>query len=151
MNVFIACSSTKNNKRCKAKDMYTGDLFKKSWEYAESLHPDKIYILSGKHHLLDPDQIIEPYNLYIGDLSQEDRKKWADEVYKEMKSHHINFEAKTYFLAGEDYIEYLRDYFPNRKEMYGDGIGKIMHKLDRFNNRNENLVSLSNYIKESLY
>lgn len=42
MNVFIACSATKNNKRCKAKDMYTGDLFKKSWEYAESLHPDKI-------------------------------------------------------------------------------------------------------------
>ena len=35
-------------------------------------------------------------------------------------------------VLGEAYIEYLREYFPNRKEMYaGKGIGEIMHWLDK--------------------
>ena len=51
MNVFITCTSEKASHRCKAKDMYTSALFKKCWEYAQTLNPDKIYILSAKHHL----------------------------------------------------------------------------------------------------
>ena len=68
MNVFITCTSEKASHRCKAKDMYTSALFKKCWEYAQTLNPDKIYILSAKHHLLNPNTEINPYNTYMGDL-----------------------------------------------------------------------------------
>ena len=33
----------------------------------------------------------------MGDFSEEKKKEWADEVYKEMKAAHIDFNAKTYF------------------------------------------------------
>ena len=66
--------------------MYTSALFQKCWEYAQTLNPDKIYILSAKHHLLNPNTEINPYNAYMGDFSEEKKKEWADEVYKEMKA-----------------------------------------------------------------
>ena len=77
MNVFITCTSEKASHRCKAKDMYTSALFKKCWEYAQTLNPDKIYILSAKHHLLNPNTEINPYNAYLGDFSEEEKKEEA--------------------------------------------------------------------------
>ena len=153
MNVFITCTSEKASHRCKAKDMYTSALFQKCWEYAQTLNPDKIYILSAKHHLLNPNKEIDPYNAYLGDFSEEKKKEWAEEVYKEMKAAHIDFNAKTYFFAGEDYIKYLRDYFPNRKEIFkGKQIGDILHWIDRKlpKKTDEGMKSLRSFIKESL-
>lgn len=110
MIALIACSADKKSKRCKAKDMYTGALFKKSYELAEKMGA-KIYILSAKHHLLDPEQEIDPYNLYLGDFSVDDRKLWAEEVKQQIKDHHIDTDQKVLFFAGEDYIEYLHGIF----------------------------------------
>lgn len=152
MQVFLSCVSEKASSRCKAKDMYISDLFKKSYEYAKSLNPDKIYILSAKYHLLNLNKEIEPYNLTLKDMGVEKRKKWADEVIKEMKDAHIDFDAKTYFFAGEDYIEFLRDYFPNKVEIYkGKPIGEILHWLSmKMNKANECLISLKDYLMESI-
>ena len=89
----------------------------------------------------------------MGDFSEEKKKEWADEVYKEMKAAHIDFNAKTYFFAGEDYIKYLRDYFPNRKEIFkGKQIGDILHWIDRKlpKKTDEGMKSLRSFIKESL-
>ena len=59
-----------------------------------------------------------------------------------MKKAGIDFNAKTYFFCGENYIEFLKDYFPNHKSMYaGKGIGEIMHWLDNKLKK----------VKESLY
>lgn len=150
MNCFVACGSDKASSRCKARDMYTGEVFKKSLEYAESLKPDKLYILSGKHELLDPNKEIDPYNLYIGDKSSEWRKEWAERVIDQMKAAHIDFNTKTYFMAGEDYIQFLRDQFPNRVEVFkGKQFGEIMHYLNGKLGKNES-SSLSEYLKECL-
>ena len=154
MNVFITCTSEKASHRCKAKDMYTSALFQKCWEYAQTLNPDKIYILSAKHHLLNPNTEIDPYNVYMGDFSEDEKKEWAEEVYRQMKAAHIDFKAKTYFFAGEDYIKYIRDYFPNRKEIFKDkAFGDILHWLDvRLPKKDvkEGLKSLADFLKESL-
>ena len=52
MIVFLSCGKTKAKHTCKASEMYQGDLFKKSFEYAKKLKPRKIYILSAKYKLL---------------------------------------------------------------------------------------------------
>lgn len=126
MNIFLSCTKEKESKRCRARDMYMpSSLFSKSYEYAKTLNPDKIYILSAKHHLLPLSREIEPYNYTLKDASEGERREWAEEVVKQMKKYGIDFNAKTYFFAGEAYIKYLKEYFPNHKEMYaGKGIGK---------------------------
>ena len=132
MNIFLSCTKKKKSSRCKAKDMYSeSDLFSKSYEYAMTLKPDRIYILSAKHHLLPLDKEISPYNETLNDCSVEERKEWTEEVLKQMKAVHIDFNAKTYFFCGENYIEYLKEHFPNSKSIYaGKGIGETMHWLD---------------------
>ena len=132
MNIFLSCTKEKAKQRCKAREMYMpSSLFAKSYTYAKSLNPDKMYILSAKHHLLPLSREIEPYNITLNDASVEERKEWTEEVLKQMKAAHIDFNAKTYFFCGENYIEFLKDYFPNHKSIYaGKVIGEIMHWLD---------------------
>lgn len=131
-NVFLSCVKTKAESRCKARDMYISPLFTKSLELAERLDSPNTYILSAKHHLLPLDKEIDPYNETLLDFSADEKKAWADIVVEQMKKAGINFNAKTYFFAGENYIEYLRDYFPNRVEMFSDlgGLGYILEHLD---------------------
>ena len=131
-NVFLSCVKTKAESRCKARDMYISPLFTKSLELAERLDSPNTYILSAKHHLLPLDKEIDPYNETLLDFSADEKKAWADEVINEMKKVGIDFNAKTYFFAGENYIENLRDYFPNRVEMFADlgGLGYILEHLD---------------------
>ena len=133
MNVFLSCTKEKAKKRCKAREMYEpSSLFSKSYEYAKTLNPDKIYILSAKHHLLPLSREINPYNQTLNGASVEERKEWSEEVLKQMKSAGIDFNAKTYFFCGENYIEFLEEHFPNSKSMYkGKVIGEIMHWLDK--------------------
>ena len=150
MNVFLSCTKEKSNKRCKAKDMYMpSSLFEKSYKYAKSLHPDKIYILSAKHHLLKLDDIIDPYNETLNDATVEERKEWTKEVVKQLKDARVDFNKKTYFLCGENYIEFLKEYFPNSECLFkGNGIGDIMHDLD---NKLKNIKeSLKEYLMKSI-
>lgn len=132
MNVFLSCTKEKAKSRCKAEDMYKPSaLFSKSFEYAKSLNPDKIYILSAKHKLLPLSKEIEPYNQTLNDASIEERKAWAEDVLKQMKSVGIDFDQKTYFFCGENYIEFLKEHFPNHEEVYkGKAFGEILHWLD---------------------
>ena len=151
MNVFLSCTKEKANKRCKAKDMYMeSSLFEKSYKYAETLNPDKIYILSAKHGLLPLSKEIDPYNVTLNDASVDERKKWTETVVKQMKKAGIDFNAKTYFFCGENYIEFLKEYFPNHKSMYsGKQIGEILKWLtNKLGDVKES--SLLEYLKNSL-
>ena len=148
MNIFLSCTKKKASHRCKAEEMYSeSSLFSKALEYAKSLNPDHIYILSAKHHLLPLNKEIEPYNLTLKDFSAEERKNWTEKVLKQLKDKNINFNAKTLFLCGECYIEYLKEYFPDSKSLFdGKGIGEIMHWLDNKNGHtNENLADFLLY------
>ena len=66
--VLISCGSKKSEKKAKAKDLYIGSLFKNSLAYAEALKPDKIFILSALHHLLNLDKEIEPYDVTLSNV-----------------------------------------------------------------------------------
>lgn len=151
MNVFLSCTKEKMNKKCKAKDMYSpSSLFSKCYKYGKSLNPDKIYILSAKHHLLELDDIIEPYNLTLKDFSVEEKKEWTEKVLKMMKDKNIDFSEKCYFLCGDEYIEFLKDNFKNHECVFDGkgGIGDIMHWLDVQNK--DVHESLTNYLKKML-
>ena len=71
--ILIACVSKKRGKKAKAKDLYISQLFKSSLTFAYKQNPDKIFILSALHHLLDIDQEIEPYNVTLSNVPKAKR------------------------------------------------------------------------------
>lgn len=71
--------------KTKAKDLYQSSLFKYGLRYAESLKPDKIFILSAKHGLLGLEEEIEPYNQTLNKMPDNERKVWAEGVLRQLK------------------------------------------------------------------
>lgn len=104
--VLISCVSKKKAEACKAKDMYVSPLFKMSWEYAKQFSPDEVFILSDKHHLLDPEQRIDPYDVTLTKSAQ--WKEWARTVLHGIEERGISLEqAEFIILAGKKYWKYL--------------------------------------------
>lgn len=133
--VLISCVSKKQDKTCMAKDLYVSALFKKSWAYANKLTPDKIYILSAKHYLLEPTDLIGPYNVTLNKFSAAERKAWAHEVLKEMKEAGLDLKEDQFtILAGKNYYKYIvgkdgiRQYTLPLKGL--NGIGYILKYLN---------------------
>ena len=156
MNVFIGCSQEKKSTTCKAEEMYTSPIFEKSLIYAkEILHADHIYILSAKHFLLPLGKTISPYNVYLGDYSADEKKEWAQEVLKQMKAHHINFNEKTIFLCGEDYYGNLKGEFsdckcPFKGRTFGFILKWLKNKCKGKDQVKEGMTSLYEYLRKDL-
>lgn len=136
MNIFLACTKTKADKKCAAKDMYISDLFKKSYQYAEKLGGN-IWILSAKYGLLSPSDIIAPYNQTLVRASKTECKKWAYKVYCQMVDAHIDFKEEAIFLCGTNYRKYLITKFKKASAPLAHmGIGRQL-KFYKENIRNE--------------
>lgn len=87
--------------------MYRGSLFKKSLRYAQKLNPDKIFILSAKHGLLELDTEIEPYDMTLNNMNTHERRQWADQVLGSLRAHSDIDNDDFIFLAGRKYREFL--------------------------------------------
>jgi hypothetical protein len=101
---LISCVSKKASQKCKASKMYQSPLFTMSYEYAQKqIKPDKIFILSAKYGLLNPDRIIEPYNETLNEKTKKEICEWANSVLKTISSS-CDIEKDTfYILAGKKY------------------------------------------------
>ncbi len=73
---LVGCVKDNKSYRCKAKDLYVSDLFRKAKTYAERNY-DHWFILSAKHHLVDPETEIDPYDKTLNDANDLERKKWS--------------------------------------------------------------------------
>ncbi|MCK3655245.1 hypothetical protein A4G19_05590 [Pasteurellaceae bacterium Macca] len=106
--ILIACCAQKQQTVMQAKQLYQSPLFKKSWDYAQKIGYDKIYILSAKHHLLNPLEEIAPYDLTLNEMRVAEKKQWASDVKEQMKEEGLNLaEDEFVFLAGTNYYKYL--------------------------------------------
>lgn len=126
--VLISCTSRKQKNKALAKNMYKGPLFKNSLDYGQSLKPDKIFILSALHHLLDLNQEIEPYNVTLSYVSPKKRKselkiltkteknEWAKKVIEQLKREADINKDEFIVLAGDEYIKPIGSYIPNLKK-----------------------------------
>ncbi len=120
--ILIACVSKKGSKKAKAKDLYISQLFKSSLAYANKQNPDKIFILSALHHLLEINQEIEPYNVTLSNvpkakrkpglivLSSEEKILWGKKVIEQLKTQTDLLNDEFTILAGMEYIKPMKDY-----------------------------------------
>lgn len=128
--VLISCVSKKLEKKSKAKDLYISPLFKYNLRYANSLNPDKIFILSAEYGLLDLEQEVEPYDKTFNSMKQNEIKAWAERVLSQLKEVSDINNDKFIFLAGEKYrkhiIQHISDY---EIPLKGLGIGRQLKFL----------------------
>jgi hypothetical protein len=105
--VLISCASKKLNHKAKAEDLYISPLFKKEFEYALLLKPDKIFILSAKYGLLDINEEIEPYDKTLNKMTSKEIKAWANSVLNQLEQIANLKENEFIFLAGNKYRKFL--------------------------------------------
>ena len=131
--VLISCVSKKLPYKSKAKDLYTtSPWFKLSYKYAVSLSSDKIFILSAKYGLLNPEQEIEPYNETLNTKSTQEIKDWAQEVIIDLKKQTDLGKDEFIFLAGTKYRKFLILHIKNYKiPMQGLTIGRQLSFLKK--------------------
>lgn len=80
---LVGCSSQKASARCAARDLYTSPLFRAARAYAEATCAHWL-ILSAKHGLLDPNSVIDPYDVSLSFASQERRERWGLQVGRQL-------------------------------------------------------------------
>lgn len=61
----VACGASKLARPAPARDLYTGGYFRAALATAEHLAPGRVLILSARYGLIDPAEVVEPYDLRI--------------------------------------------------------------------------------------
>jgi len=111
--VLVGCSKRKSASACPAKELYQGNLFKAARAYAEKFGEDW-RILSAYHEMLNPDQLISPYDTSLHDLSKTDLDLWGYACAYQIRRHAFSQGyKKVVILAGSLYrnaiMPYLRE------------------------------------------
>lgn len=102
---LVACANKKLSYKASAVDIYVSPLFKKSREFASRFN-HRWYILSAKHGLVSPEDILEPYNETLNRKSIDERRQWADKVFGQLRTR-ISVGDEVTFIAGQRYREFL--------------------------------------------
>jgi hypothetical protein len=134
MKIFlISCSKRKGQHQTHAENLYLGNLFRCSLDYALSKTTgENIYILSAKHHLLHLTDHVEPYDLTLKDMSKKERRVWAEKTILRLENYCQIDKDEFVILAGWDYREFLVRKFPNHRiPLEGLRIGEQQAELKR--------------------
>ncbi len=75
--------------------------------YAKAQAPDRIFILSAEHGLLEMDDEIEPYEKTLNTMKKTERQQWAAKVLSQLRSKTDLQSDEFIFLAGSRYRELL--------------------------------------------
>lgn len=105
--VLLSCVATKLDHPAPAEELYNSPLFKSSLEYAKSLKPDYIYILSAKHYVLPLSKVIAPYDKTLLDMPAEEVQEWGEKVLRILADKFDLENDKFIFLAGDKYRKYV--------------------------------------------
>jgi len=100
--VLVGCGNAKADEPQPTKELYTSEYFNLKRKYAEQ-YGDEWAILSAKYGLLDPEMVIEPYDVTIDDV---DAGEWNLSVLRDLPD--VNG-TEVVLLAGPDYVDELQD------------------------------------------
>jgi cytoplasmic iron level regulating protein YaaA (DUF328/UPF0246 family) len=130
--VLVSCVKSKLSKPAKALFMYTSPLFRYNLHYATTLKPDRIFILSAKYGLLELQQVIEPYEMSLNTMKENEKKAWAVQVLKVLQTKTDFQQDHFIFLAGSNYRKYLLPYLKHVEVPFeGLSFGKQLQALKR--------------------
>lgn len=115
-----------------AASMYTSPLFRKSMDYARRLKPRRIFILSARYGVLEPTDVIDPYDRALSTMSASERRRWAAGVLQSLRARADLAHDEFVILAGQSYREHVVPALANaRVPMAGLSIGRQLRHLGR--------------------
>jgi len=104
--VLVACAGLKQKQPSPAKELYTSPLLREARRYAER-EGDAWYILSAKHGLVRPDDVLDPYDATLARMKAQEREVWALRVFRQLAHEGVTKDDQVVFLAGHFYRAYL--------------------------------------------
>jgi hypothetical protein len=106
--ILIGCVKSKQSAPLPARDLFASPLFSRRRSYAElSMRP--WFILSAKHGLVEPDEILAPYDTYLPDQSAIYRTAWGEWAVARLEHLLGDLRGRVVHVhAGVAYVEPLR-------------------------------------------
>lgn len=104
---IVTCVKEKQNHPCSVKEMYKGELFQSFYQAAEDIQPDAIYILSGKYHLLELNDMIQPYDVNLNLQSENYQSIWSNKVLTQLRKKTNLSQDEFHFFTNKNYCKNL--------------------------------------------
>ena len=106
--LLLGCVSEKGPAAVAAQDLYVSTLFRLRRAFAETLG-SPWFILSAKHGLVRPDEMLAPYDVRLSNLSAADRRAWGDRVFAQLHAAVAPLPGRVFeFHAGSHYVEAVK-------------------------------------------
>jgi hypothetical protein len=102
---IVSCTARKRERALPAEELYSSDLFFKSRRFAQA-NFDSWLILSAKHGLIEPGELIEPYDQKLGSLNKAERSSLSELVTRQAFKFSLNQFAVT-SICGAEYDRLL--------------------------------------------
>lgn len=129
---LVSCVKSKQGHAAPARELYTSALFTKARAWAEQ-HCDAWFVLSAKYGLVQPDEMIAPYELTLNTMASAERRVWARRVYGQMQTAGLLDPSTTFvWLAGAKYkadLATLLSVYPQQDPLVGLPLGKRLRWL----------------------
>src|SRR5947208_14296482 len=107
---LVGCVKLKRDHATPAADLYISALFAGRGRWVAQTC-DRWFILSAKHGLVAPEQVLEPYDETLTAKSRSERRTWSQSVIADLRSHVADLSGCTLEIhAGAAYWNFgLRD------------------------------------------
>lgn len=102
---IVSCTAHKRDARMPAERLYSSELFYRSRRYAQANY-DSWLILSAKHGLVRPDQVISPYDRKLTTLSSRERNELSRRI-SDQASILLKAGTRLTSICGEEYDDLL--------------------------------------------
>lgn len=97
---LVGCGKAKLDHEAPARELYTSNLFRLSVAWAER-HCDAWYVVSALHGLVEPDELLRPYDFSLADMRVGELEAWTRRVLMRLSDRERA--ADVVLLAGGRY------------------------------------------------
>jgi uncharacterized HhH-GPD family protein len=122
--IILGCVSTKRSTPSKAKDLYDSPMFARRRRYAESSGKPWV-IFSAKHGIIDPDYVIEPYDVGMSTLPVVELRAKGRQAVDQLETLTGSLRGKVFEIhAGASYVKAIAAPLESRG-------GTLQNRLER--------------------
>jgi hypothetical protein len=105
---IVGCTAHKRDRPMRAESLYSSELFYKSRRYVQA-NFDAWFILSAKHGLVSPCEILAPYDRSLSSLSPDERRALAHRVSQQADSLFGTKNIQVSSICGQEYDALLHE------------------------------------------